>query len=346
VIANPGGFKRLSDRLPGPDEATSRTNLWSNALKLVGDYPITGAGLQAFPGQYSQYILVIPFYYVDNSHNLFLEVAIEQGILAFMALVVILGGSYGLLIFNKPEGDRAIEMDAFFTLRGALLAGLTILVLHGLTENALYGSRDVWFLFLLPGLVIATTQTKTRQANLVPDQRRRKAILVGGLAIILLIVVSFWRPLLATWYANLGAIEMARTELAHFPVGKWEDTPGTASLAPAESQFQKALRINPQDRTSLHRLGLIAMRQGDFLSAVTLLERAFVLDPAARGVRKELGYSYAWTGHIDQAVNILESIPEARGEMDVYSGWWLERGRPDLADNARRVGQLLSQNNY
>jgi len=91
---------------------------------------------------------------------------------------------------------------------------------------------------------------------------------------------------------------------------------------------------------------LIAMRKGDFLSAVTQLERAFVLDPAARGVRKELGYSYAWTGQIDQAVNILESIPEARSEMDVYSRWWSEQGRPELADYARRVWEILSQNNY
>ena len=346
VIASPGGVKSLSDRLPGPNEADSRTSLWSNALKLVGDYPITGAGLQAFPGQYSQYILVIPFNYVDNSHNLFLEVAIEQGILALMALVVILGGSYGLLILGKPDGDRAIEMDTFFTLRGALLAGLTVLVLHGLVENALYGSRDVWFLFVLPGLVIATTHTETKQPKPVSDKRRQKAILVGGLAIILLVLVSFWRPLLATWYADLGAIEMARAELVHFPVGKWEDPAETTALAPAESQFLKALRINPQDRTSLHRLGLIAMRKGDFLTAVTQLERAFVLDPAARGVRKELGYSYAWTGQIDQAVNILESIPEARSEMDVYSRWWSEQGRPELADYARRVWEKLSQNNY
>jgi len=346
VVANPAGVKRLSDRLPGPNEADSRTNLWSNALKLVADYPITGAGLQAFPGQYSQYILVIPFYYVDTSHNLFLEVAIEQGILALIALVVILGGSYGLLIFCKPVGARAIEMDAFFTLRGALLAGLTVLVLHGLMETALYGSRDVWFLFVIPGLVIATTRSETRKVTLVSDIRQRKAILVGGLAIILLALAGFWRPLLATWHADLGAIEMAHTELAHFPVGKWEDPAVTTSLAPAEGQFQKALQFDPQDRTSLYRLGLIAMRQGEFLTAVTQLERAFKLDPAAHGVRKELGYSYAWTGQIDQAANILEGIPEARSEMDVYSRWWSEQGRPDLAENARHVWEILLQNDY
>jgi hypothetical protein len=342
VIANPGGVKSLADRLPGPDETTSRTTLWSNALRLVGDYPITGAGLQAFPGQYSQYILVIPFFFVDNSHNLFLEVSIEQGILAFLAFVVILGGCYKLLIFGRAEAGKSIEKDTFFTLRGALLAGVTILVLYGLVENALYASRDVWFLFVLPGLVIATTQTETRQVNPVPGSRRRQAILVGGVVVTLLVLVGFWRPLLATWYADRGAVEMARTDLAHFPVGNWEDPAGMSALAPAESQFQKALRINPRDRTSLHRLGLIAMRQGDFLSAVNQLERAFALDPAARGVRKELGYSYAWTGQIDQAVNILKGIREARGEMDVYSRWWVEHGRPDLAENARRVWERLS----
>jgi thioredoxin-like negative regulator of GroEL len=126
-------------------------------------------------------------------------------------------------------------------------------------------------------------------------------------------------------------------------VGAWGEKVDLAGLTPVENLFQRALRINPHNRTVLHRTGLIAMRQDDFTSAVTRLEQAFLLDPADRGVRKELGYSYAWTGQFDEAAKILESIPEASSEMDAYSRWWLEQGRPDLATNARHVWQMLTQ---
>jgi len=59
----------------------SRGELFARSIYLALDYPITGGGLGSFPGLYSRYILDIPFFYLPNSHNLFLDVAIEQGLL-------------------------------------------------------------------------------------------------------------------------------------------------------------------------------------------------------------------------------------------------------------------------
>ena len=67
----------------------SRAELLSRSFYLLLDYPITGGGLGSFPGLYSQYLLNIPFFNVPNSHNLFMDVAIEQGLfggLAFLSL--------------------------------------------------------------------------------------------------------------------------------------------------------------------------------------------------------------------------------------------------------------------
>ena len=60
----------------------SRAELLGRGAYFLVDYPITGAGLTSFPGLYSQYMLVIPYFYFTNSHNLFLDVAIEQGVTA------------------------------------------------------------------------------------------------------------------------------------------------------------------------------------------------------------------------------------------------------------------------
>jgi hypothetical protein len=51
---------------------------------------------------------------------------------------------------------------------------------------------------------------------------------------------------MAAWHANLGAVEMARIELADFPSGQWEDGKGAALLAPAEGYFLQALAYNPE----------------------------------------------------------------------------------------------------
>jgi len=63
----------------------TRGELASRSLYLLLAFPFTGGGLGSFPGLYSSYLLDIPFYYLPNSHNLFLDVAIEQGLLGGLA---------------------------------------------------------------------------------------------------------------------------------------------------------------------------------------------------------------------------------------------------------------------
>ncbi|GAG50605.1 unnamed protein product, partial [marine sediment metagenome] len=77
VLISPGGVYGLLDSLPGPPSAGSRMELTGDIMDLITDFPFSGGGLRAFPGLYSQYIVVIPFFYAIYSHNLFLDVALE-----------------------------------------------------------------------------------------------------------------------------------------------------------------------------------------------------------------------------------------------------------------------------
>ena len=65
----------------------SRAELTERGAYFLLDYPITGGGLNSFPGLYSQYMLGIPQFYFINSYNLFLDVAIEQGIIGGLAFL-------------------------------------------------------------------------------------------------------------------------------------------------------------------------------------------------------------------------------------------------------------------
>ncbi len=102
-----------------------------------------------------------------------------------------------------------------------------------------------------------------------------------------------------------------------------------------EGYFQQALAYNPGNRTASHRLGLIAMVKREYPSAVRHLESAYKRDPDHPGIMKNLGYSYLWANQMKPAHQILSTLPEAVRELDVYTWWWDQLSRPDLANIAR-----------
>ncbi|HEX7975056.1 MAG TPA: O-antigen ligase family protein [Anaerolineales bacterium] len=338
ILLTPGSAAALEKILPGPAEAASRLNLWQNSLKLVGDFPFTGGGLASYPGLYSQYILVVPYFFDGSSHNMFVEVAIEQGIPGFLALLVIFFGSLVVLVFRLLRQPQ----DGSTPIWGAALAGFVVLAFAGMLENAFYSRLDVWLLFLLPGVAVSGIPGP---ASLPVALRRSRgqAVWAGGgiFLVILLALVGFGRHLLSAVYADLGAVQMAQVELADFPANRWKDSSDTGALIPAEALLQRSSELNPDNRDAQYHLGLIALLQRDFTSAVDHLERAYRIDPGHPGIRKTLGYSYAWDGKLDQSEAILKSVPEAKSEMYAYSEWWGGQGRPDLAEYARQMLERL-----
>ncbi len=348
AITYPGGFVGLADSLPGQASLGSRLDLARNTVHLLADFLLTGGGLGAFPGLYSQYMLVIPFFYLINSHNLFLDVALEQGLLGFLALAGVMMAS-GWFLITRPSQTRCSIAQGDL-LRWAILTGLMVTSLYGLVWDVLYGNRGTPLLFVLPGLTMAVAQPGRQQDSCRVTSARRasrraqgevqqqwKAVGIAVVVASIALLYSFRNPLLATWYADLGAVQMARTELAGWPTGEWDDGSNVAALAPAEALFRQVLRLDPDSRTAHHRLGLIAMLRRDFTTAVDHLERAYQADGDHRGIRKVLGYSYVWSGQLDHAAEVLANVPEARDEMAVYVWWWGVQGRNDLAAHAEEM---------
>src|SRR6185369_12473067 len=84
----------------------SRAEVLERASYFLLDYPITGAGLASFPGLYSQYVLVIPYPFLTDSYNTFLDVGIEQGVIAGAILIALYLGGVFLVswsIANHPS---------------------------------------------------------------------------------------------------------------------------------------------------------------------------------------------------------------------------------------------------
>jgi tetratricopeptide (TPR) repeat protein len=228
-----------------------------------------------------------------------------------------------------------------YLFRWAAFVSILVMALHGLTDDALYGGQGTPFLFLGMGMAVVVSRRRSRRKPVITWTRQK--FLVGGTAVLiaLVLVLLFHRPLLARWYANVGAGQMARVDLAVWPSNNWGGFHSEMAYDPAMRQFDRALAYDPDNRTAQHRLGLIAMKTGDYATAVSQLETAYRLSPDHRGIRKSLGYSYVWLGEFDQALDILTPISELPMEMAGFQAWWINRDQPELSDNAEKMGAIF-----
>lgn len=355
ILTYSGGVITLIDRVPGSPSGGSRYELAQSAIKLIGDFPITGGGLQSFPGLFSQYIMVTPYFLFAYSHNLFLDVILEQGWIGGLALLVVILGSLWLLVrqvnFNREDAHTTLLSEA-------VLVGVLVLLLHGFVDDAIYGERGTPWIFLLPGfalmlwryeqpIISATDQGVSSRINSRKSRSLRNWLALGVSLFVIIGIVLFmlWNPILASWKANLGAVLMAQWELRNWPSNEWNESPDVSKLKPAEDLFTSALAYNIDQRTAKHRLGLIAMQRRDFEAAQDELEQANQIDTEHRGIRKSLGYAYVWTGDLAEAGILLNGIREAEYEMGVYTWWWREQERPDLAWHAKQMSSMLQEHN-
>ena len=349
----PGGVVGLADRLPGSASGESRFDLAVNTARLIGDYPFTGGGLRSFPGLYSQYIMVTPYFLFSYSHNLYLDLFLEQGLLGGIAiLAVVLGGAW--MLIRQAREAREDSLITYFA--EAVLVGILIMLLHGMVDDPLYGDTGTPLLLLLPALAIMLANTENPALTMTDqsqgtgyssiDSRIRRIVIPGIVLIVFFsVIATFQRSLFAIWYSNLGAVEMSRIELMNWPINKWNDNPDVAPLIKAENLFYTTLIYNPNQRTARHRLGLVAMQERDFIRAQYELERAYDIDPEHRGIRKALGYTNVWMGNLNDAAMMLIGVHEAESEMEIYSWWWRDRERQDLSAQATEMARLLHNNN-
>jgi tetratricopeptide (TPR) repeat protein len=315
----------------------NRLEILPQALNLVTDFPFTGGGLGSFPGLLSRYILVIPWLFMPHSSNLFLDTLVEQGMFGLIALAGIFLGSFWLLA-TRPVG----ALHATPLHRWAAAGGLIVMTVYGLVEDPFHSGWPTLLLFLLPGFGVAATEPEALTERRPLSGRWKTAVGAGALVAVAGMFVAFRQQSLAAWYANLGAVEMARVELAGWPeTARWQSDFDLAELEPAEALFNQALQVAPDSITANYRLGLIAAKRGNETEAVARWRQANQAAPSHRGVRKVLGYAYVWQGQLDDAAELLSDIPEAKSEMDTYSWWWGTQGRDDLATRAAAMVERL-----
>lgn len=320
----------------------SRLDLIRAALHLIGDYPFLGAGLASFGGLYSQYIVMLPSFFYSYGHFFWLDVILEQGIVGLGAWLGVYAIAGWLLLRSRDDSTVAHSLDP---VRWAVAVAALALFIHTWFDDPLYAYTGTPLLFLLPGLSVAVAAPGGDAAPLRLRALLRPLPAAIALAVVGSVVataVVYRQPLRANWLAERGAVRMAQVELAQWPTDEWDGEPYEDALSPTAALFRRALVYDPHNRTAHHRLGLIALRQQRFATAVDHLAQAHARDPDHGGIAKALGYSYVWHGDFAVAAPLLASLPDAAYELSNYKYWWLKYGRDDLSQRAVEMGAFLN----
>jgi hypothetical protein len=299
------------DRLPG-GAGLGRLILYRDGLALAGDYPLVGAGLDGYMMLYSTYQLLIHVGFSVHAHNLLLDVAIEQGIVAAALLIIMWVGmviGWRRAVVSKQEGDSPWV--------GAALLALLTMVLHGLVDDAFYGSRAVILLFA----PLAFAVPALRQAGWV----RRLNLAVAALALLVVALVAGVPALRADALANLGAVEQGRAELGVYSWPEWrlqDEVRRQVELGPAIDRYEAALALDPENFSANRRLGQIALSLGNYDQALDYLQRAYADAPWDNAARQLYGEALIANGRVDEGRALWRTVNNGQGQLAARQFWY------------------------
>jgi tetratricopeptide (TPR) repeat protein len=343
-----GLYLILLGRLPGAGELLNRLSLLRDGLLLARNYPFTGAGLDMFEMQFSIYTLLIHVGYIMHSHNLLVDVLINQGLIGLLSFVGLAAacGVYGLRRLREATGKAAWIIEAGLVSLGVILA-------HGLGDDALYGNRGVLLLFVPIGWILcgANNARPERPATRPRDRRHWLGLGLAAAAGLVVIGLAIWRPVLGEWYANLGAIEQARVELSHYD--QWHfDNPTMdqvrqrENLDAAGAWLRQAVALDPANATARQRLTEIELARGQYVEALQDIEFIYRAGEQDAVTRMLLGDAYAANGQVQAAVEVVRGLPWAiaRLEGQAWSRYWVNADYRRAADAWAAV-VLLDPNN-
>ena len=306
---------------PIPAVASERLALWRDGLALFGDAPFTGVGLVSTMMALSTYVYVLHVGYISHVHNLYLEMAVEQGLIGLVAWCFLVFSAWAALVQARRRQVAPVAMQA------AVAAALTAVLVHGLVDAGLYASRLAPLLFLPIGAAWAASG-RGRRAGLEVRSRR----LLGALAPLAVVAILFAGPgSRAAWQANLGAVAQTRAELFLYTWPEWSIQDAlrrspVVDLAPAIARYQAALALDPANATANRRLGQIALSRGDRARARQWLEAAYARQPHHPATPLLLGEVYALDGEPAQAAALWRTLDLGMGQLDGRRWWIAETG--------------------
>ncbi len=338
--------------------AVTRGDLWRDMLIQARDYAFTGSGLGATMMVDASYVRLLHVGFITHSHNLYLQIVLEQGPLGLLGFILIVGGSLAALVAAPVH--RPLRLGA--------IASIVALLVHGIVDAGVYVALPAPLLFAATaafgGLKIEDGRLKIAQGA-APIFNLRFSIFnrtLPPLALALILLAALLPPVRAAFLANLGAVAQSKAELSRYDWPTWgiQDElrrSGEVDLAPAISLYDGSLRLNPSDPVANRRLGQISLSLGDYAEAGALLSAAAgagaagaASDPApsppVSSIRPSAVRLYgewlAIEGRTAEAAALWRTVDVSRGQLDARAWWYDHIGEPDRASFVRAAAARMN----
>lgn len=127
----------------------SRIAVWKVARRIIADHPVLGTGLGTFASVYGRYAGESPSEAPPTAHNIFLNFAVETGLLGLAALLSFLGtGIWAMVRWNRRSAPGSSQR----AMSAAVLAAFAALMGHQLVDGTVMGVHIAVGLYALLAL--------------------------------------------------------------------------------------------------------------------------------------------------------------------------------------------------
>lgn len=134
-------------------DVDSRLELWSRAISMISDFPLTGVGMNDFrrvmPAMYPAF-LTSPNVDVAHAHNHLLQVAVDVGLPGLVAYLALWCGAAALLIsaYRCTQGSRRWVISG-------VAAGMVAYFAFGTSDAIALGAKVGIFFWAALGIIVA-----------------------------------------------------------------------------------------------------------------------------------------------------------------------------------------------
>ena len=333
AAARPTAITALINALPGPSPVGARTDLWRDGLLLVADYPFTGLGHDGFMMAYSSYVMLLHVGFIPHAHNLYLDVAIEQGLPGLFLLLVLVA------LFVRAFWREQTRPEASGRRRqmAAAVLSLVAILVHGLVDDPLYTSRAVLFFFIPLAFASSPPAEDDEPAPRLPPL----AVAAGLIVLVALAVV--WRgPLVSPVASNVAAVRQTRAELSVYSWPEWpvqDEVRRHVDLGPAIALYERALVLNPGNPSANRRLGQIELSLGQYEAALRHLQAAYAVEGWSNATRQLLGEAYLANGRLEEGQALWSRVRNEQKQLTLRPWWYEHIGDKQRAEWMRQAAE-------
>jgi tetratricopeptide (TPR) repeat protein/O-antigen ligase len=255
-----------------------RLGYWTGTLALLGDLPLTGAGLgmRTFAEVFAWYHQLPDPYQVSHTHNVVIQAYAEQGLFGTVGLagLLIVGSAIGFRAAHRARGQQRWLVAGA---AGAFLGSAT----YGVTDQVPTNNLSLALLLAL----LATTMAADRfwapsssppAASAVLVDRsatpRRRRLVLAAMALLAVVGLAALSPRwVSGLYLNAGSSQLLAAVLDR----SRDPELRTARLQRAESLLAEAVRWNDRNLPALRNLAWAKLLRHDLTGAISTIEVAY-----------------------------------------------------------------------